>query len=57
MMTKNGVLLLAASLAIGPAKADARALLAQALPVLRQNFLPEHINRAKFEAMARALGD
>ncbi|HOZ25671.1 MAG TPA: tetratricopeptide repeat protein, partial [Thermomonas sp.] len=37
-------------------KAEARALLAEALPVLREHFLPQHVNRAKFEAMARALG-
>lgn len=37
--------------------AEARALLAQALPVLREHFLPQHINRAKFETMARSLGD
>jgi len=37
-------------------KAEARTLLAQALPVLREHFLPQHMNRAKFEAMARTLG-
>jgi serine/threonine-protein kinase len=36
--------------------AEARVLLVQALPVLREHFLPQHINRAKFETMARALG-
>ena len=36
--------------------AEARTLLAQALPILRQHFLPQHMNRAKFEAMARTLG-
>ena len=36
--------------------AEARALLAQALPVLREHFLPQHMNRAKFETMARTLG-
>jgi len=37
-------------------KAEARTLLAHALPVLREHFLPQHVNRAKFEAMARTLG-
>ena len=37
--------------------AEAKALLAQALPVLREHFLPQHMNRAKFETMARALGN
>ena len=37
-------------------RAEARTLLAQALPVLRQQMLPQHINRAKFEVLALRLG-
>ena len=35
---------------------DARRLLVQALPQLRKAFLPGHVNRAKFEALAEKLG-
>jgi eukaryotic-like serine/threonine-protein kinase len=47
---------LAQDLAGNGKTAEARALLAQALPVLRENFLPQHMNRAKFEVLADKLG-
>ena len=48
---------LAQDLAGSGKTAEAKALLAEALPVLREHFLPQHMNRAKFETMARTLGD
>lgn len=48
---------LAQDLAGSGKNAEAKALLAEALPVLREHFLPQHMNRAKFETMARTLGD
>ncbi|HSD15842.1 MAG TPA: protein kinase [Thermomonas sp.] len=48
---------LAQDLADSGKTAEARALLAQAMPVLRENLLPQHMNRAKFETIARTLGD
>jgi eukaryotic-like serine/threonine-protein kinase len=36
-------------------RAEARRLLAEALPVLRQHLLPTHLNRARFDALAGQL--
>ena len=47
---------LAQDLAGSGKNSEARGLLAQAVPVLREHFLPQHMNRAKFEALARTLG-
>ncbi|MEG3049936.1 MAG: serine/threonine-protein kinase, partial [Thermomonas sp.] len=47
---------LAQDLAGSGKTSEARSLLAQALPVLREHFLPQHMNRARFETLARTLG-
>ena len=46
---------LAATLAATGKRTEARALLALALPILREQLLPHHINRAKFEVLAKRL--